>query len=125
MSFNFIFLGSLNLMLAVILGAFGAHGLKARVSPEQLAWWHTAVDYHFWHALGILGIGLLLLHQPLLGAVRSSGWLLQVGILIFCGSLYAMTLGAPRWFGAITPIGGLAMIAGWAVVAWSSLKLGQ
>ncbi len=125
MGINFIFLGSLNLMLAVILGAFGAHGLKARVNPEQLAWWQTGVDYHFWHALGLFGIGLLLLHQPLLAYARSAGWLLQVGILIFCGSLYAMTLGAPRWFGAITPIGGLAMIAGWALLAWASLKLGH
>ncbi|MGH8493249.1 MAG: DUF423 domain-containing protein [Moraxellaceae bacterium] len=122
---NFISLGALNLMLAVILGAFGAHGLKARVTAEQLAWWHTGVNYHVWHALGLFGIGLLLLNQPSLNAARSAGWLLQIGIVIFSGSLYAMTLGAPRWFGAITPIGGLALIAGWAVLAWSTLKLGQ
>lgn len=122
---NFISLGALNLMVAVILGAFGAHGLKARVTPEQLAWWHTGVNYHVWHALGLFGIGLLLLNQPALNAARSAGWLLQIGIVIFCGSLYAMTLGAPRWFGAITPIGGLAFIAGWAVLVWASLKLGQ
>jgi uncharacterized membrane protein YgdD (TMEM256/DUF423 family) len=122
---NFIALASLNLMLAVILGAFGAHGLKERVTPEQLAWWHTGVNYHVWHALGLFGIGLLLLNQPALNAARSAGWLLQIGIVIFSGSLYAMTLGAPRWFGAITPIGGLAFIAGWAVLAWATLKLGQ
>lgn len=122
---NFISLGALNLMMAVILGAFGAHGLKARVTPEQLAWWHTGVNYHVWHALGIFGIGLLLLNQPALNTARSAGWLLQIGIVIFSGSLYAMTLGAPRWFGAITPLGGLAFIAGWAVLAWASLKLGQ
>lgn len=122
---NFISLGALNLMAAVILGAFGAHGLKARVTPEQLAWWHTGVNYHVWHALGIFGIGLLLLNQPALNAARSAGWLLQIGIVIFSGSLYAMTLGAPRWFGAITPIGGLAFIAGWAVLAWATFKLGQ
>ena len=122
---NFIFLGSLNLLLAVILGAFGAHGLKARVTAEQLAWWHTGVDYHVWHALGLFGIGLLLLNQPALGAAKPAGWLLQAGIVIFSGSLYAMTLGAPRWFGAITPIGGLAFIAGWAVLAWASLRPGH
>lgn len=122
---NFISLAALNLMLAVILGAFGAHGLKERVTSEQLAWWHTGVNYHFWHALGLFGIGLLLLNQPALNAARSAGWLLQIGIVIFSGSLYAMTLGAPRWFGAITPIGGLAFIAGWAVLAWATLKLGQ
>jgi uncharacterized membrane protein YgdD (TMEM256/DUF423 family) len=122
---NFVFLGSANLMLVVILGAFGAHGLKARVGAEQLAWWHTGVQYHAWHALGLLGIGLLLLNQPALAGARPAGWLLQVGIVIFSGSLYAMTLGAPRWFGAITPIGGLALIAGWAVLAWATLKIGQ
>lgn len=122
---NFISLGALNLMLAVILGAFGAHGLKERVTPEQLAWWHTGVNYHFWHALGLFGIGLLLLNQPALNAARSAGWLLQIGTIIFSGSLYAMTLGAPRWFGAITPIGGLAFIVGWAVLAWATFKLGQ
>lgn len=120
---NFIFLASLNLLVAVTLGAFGAHGLKSRVSVDALAWWQTAVQYHFWHALGLFGIGLLLLQQPTLGGARTAGWLLQAGTLIFCGSLYAMTLGAPRWFGAITPIGGALMIAGWAVLAWATMKL--
>ncbi len=122
---NFISLAAMNLMLAVILGAFGAHGLKARVTAEQLAWWHTGVNYHAWHALGLFGIGLLLLNQPALNAARTAGWLLQIGIVIFSGSLYAMTLGAPRWFGAITPIGGLAFMAGWAMLTWTTLKLGQ
>lgn len=122
---NFIFLAALNLMLAVSLGAFGAHGLKARVTAEQLGWWQTGVHYHAWHALGLLGIGLLLLHQPALNAARSAGWLLQTGIVIFAGSLYAMSLGAPRWLGAITPLGGLAFIAGWAVLAWATFKLGR
>lgn len=122
---NFVSLGSFNLMLVVILGAFGAHGLKARVSPEQLAWWHTGVQYHAWHALGLFGIGLLLLAQPALAPARNAAWLLQAGIVIFSGSLYAMTLGAPRWFGAITPIGGLLLIAGWALLAWATLKLGR
>ncbi|MDF2446729.1 MAG: hypothetical protein K0S46_1965 [Moraxellaceae bacterium] len=122
---NFVFLGSLNLMLVVLLGAFGAHGLKTRVTAEQLAWWHTGVQYHAWHALGLVGLGLLLLNQPGLAGVKPAGWLLQAGILVFSGSLYAMTLGAPRWFGAITPIGGLAFIAGWAVLAWATLKIGH
>lgn len=121
---NFVFLGSANLMLVVILGAFGAHGLKARVTAEQLAWWHTGVQYHAWHALGLLAIGLLLLAQPA-GGARTAGWLLQAGIVIFSGTLYAMTLGGPRWLGAITPIGGTLMIAGWAVLAWATLKLGR
>lgn len=123
---NFVSLGSINLAIGVALGAFGAHGLKSRqppLSPEQFAWWQTAVNYHMWHALGLLAIGLLLMQQPQLGGAKATGWLLQFGILIFCGSLYAMALGAPRWFGAITPIGGVAFIAGWAWLAWSALRL--
>ncbi|HET8730682.1 MAG TPA: DUF423 domain-containing protein [Moraxellaceae bacterium] len=121
---NFVFLGSINLMLAVILGAFGAHGLKSRVTDEQLAWWHTGVQYHAWHALGLLCIGLLLQLQPALAQARTAGLLLQAGIVVFAGTLYAMTLGAPRWFGAITPLGGTLLIAGWAVLAWTAWKAG-
>jgi uncharacterized membrane protein YgdD (TMEM256/DUF423 family) len=121
---NFIFLGAINLMLAVILGAFGAHGLKSRVSAEQLGWWHTGTEYHVYHGLGLLLIGLLLAQRnPALAGARISGWLLQVGIVIFCGTLYAMALGAPRWFGAITPIGGVAFIVGWAWLACAALKV--
>ena len=122
---NFLFLGSLNLMLVVILGDFVAHALKARVGAEQLAWWQTGVQYHAWHALGLLAIGLLLLALPGLAAARNAGWLLQAGIAVFAGTLYAMTLGGPRWLGAITPIGGTLMIIGWAVLAWATLKVGR
>lgn len=103
--------------LAVALGAFGAHGLKARVDAEALGWWQTAVQYHMWHALAILALGL---SGQTWG--RLPGWLFTVGDLIFSGTLYAMALGAPRWFGAITPIGGVLMIAGWAVLALLALR---
>ena len=109
----FITLGALNMALAVLLGAFGAHGLKAKVTPEQLAWWHTACEYQVYHALALFGIGVLIAAQPQWSIAKNSAWCLQLGIIIFCGSLYAMTLGAPRWFGAITPIGGTAFIVGW------------
>lgn len=115
---------ALNLALAVMTGAFGAHGLKARLTPEHLGWWQTAVEYHVSHALGLLAIGVLLRIAPALptalpaGVATSALWL-QAGIVIFSGSLYAMALGAPRWFGAITPIGGLAFIIGWLWLAWS------
>ncbi|HNJ86390.1 MAG TPA: DUF423 domain-containing protein [Agitococcus sp.] len=120
----FFSLGALNLALAVILGAFGAHGLKAKVTTEQLAWWHTGVDYHFYHALGLLVIGALMAAQPQLALPKGSAWALQIGIVIFSGSLYAMTLGAPRWFGAITPIGGTAFIVGWLWLAYAAWQKG-
>lgn len=120
----FFSLGALNLALAVILGAFGAHGLKAKVTTEQLAWWHTGVDYHFYHALGLLVIGTLMAAQPQLALPKGSAWALQIGIVIFSGSLYAMTLGAPRWFGAITPIGGTAFIIGWLWLAYAAWQKG-
>lgn len=120
----FFSLGALNLALAVILGAFGAHGLKDKVTTEQLAWWHTGVDYHFYHALGLLVIGALMAAQPQLALPKGSAWALQIGIVIFSGSLYVMTLGAPRWFGAITPIGGTAFIIGWLWLAYAAWQKG-
>ncbi|MFZ3194449.1 MAG: DUF423 domain-containing protein [Moraxellaceae bacterium] len=117
-----LFIAAVNLAIAVLLGAFGAHAVKARVSAEQLGWWQTATDYFFWHALGLLMIGVLLRVQPTL-KLSSAAVALQLGLIIFCGSLYLMALGAPRWFGAITPIGGTALIIGWlwlAVVAWQT-----
>ncbi len=129
---NWIAIAALNMALAVTTGAFGAHALKARLSPEALGWWQTAVAYQMWHALGLLALGVLLkvsLSSPALAtaalpttAIQTSAVLLQLGIVIFSGSLYAMALGAPRWFGAITPIGGLAFIAGWLWLAWNLLR---
>ena len=111
-----IAIAAVNLAIAVALGAFGAHGLKNRASVDQLAWWHTATEYFFYHALGLLAIGILMKVMPAISLKLPAG-LLQLGIIIFCGSLYLMAMGAPRWFGAITPIGGLAMIAGWISLA--------
>lgn len=116
---NWITIGALNMAIAVALGAFGAHGLKSLVSEQQLEWWHTATLYLFVHALGLLIVGLLI---RLRYATQTTAWLLQIGIIIFAGSLYAMTLGAPRWFGAITPIGGVLMIAGWLWLSVSAFK---
>lgn len=116
-----IAISALNLALAVILGAFGAHGLKAHANEAQLAWWQTATDYFFYHAIGLLLIAILMQILPKL-RIRSSFILIQVGILFFCGSLYVMALGLPRGLGAITPIGGALMIAGWLNLAWQSGK---
>jgi uncharacterized membrane protein YgdD (TMEM256/DUF423 family) len=102
--------------LAVALGAFGAHGLKARLSSEMLAVWQTAVQYHAWHALGLLAIGVSGFHFEGIW-IRSAGWLLLAGIVLFSGSLYALALGAPRALGVVTPFGGLAFILGWLALA--------
>jgi uncharacterized membrane protein YgdD (TMEM256/DUF423 family) len=117
--------GSLFMALAVALGAFGAHALKARAPPEMLAIWHTGVTYHAWHALALLLVGLLMLHAPDSGGLRYAAWLFIAGIVLFGGSLYLLALGAPRWFGAITPFGGVAFIVGWIAVAvgvWRSMR---
>ena len=101
--------------IAIALGDFGAHGLKDSLAliPEAAGWWQTATFY-------------LLTHVVAIGAISArsvwTAWLWAVGSVIFAGTLYAMALGAPRWFGAITPIGGSLLIAGWVVLAWSARK---
>lgn len=105
--------------LAVILGAFGAHALKSRLGTDELGWWQTAVEYQMWHALAVFAIGL-----AGFGWMRRAAWLLVAGTTVFSGTLYAMALGAPHWLGAITPLGGLAMICGWALLAWRTARAG-
>ena len=117
---NWIGIAAINMAIAVALGAFGAHGLKNIASPQQLEWWHTATLYLLVHALGLLLVGLLIRLKYI---TQTTAWLLQIGIIIFAGSLYSMTLGAPLWFGAITPIGGVLMIAGWLCLALSAFKI--
>ncbi|HEY2401347.1 MAG TPA: DUF423 domain-containing protein [Steroidobacteraceae bacterium] len=102
--------------LATVLGAFGAHALKAHLSPDKLAVYETAVRYHFIHALGLLVIGVLLRSAD--GELlRWSATLVLVGIILFSGSLYLLTFGAPRLLGVVTPLGGLALIGGWGLFA--------
>jgi uncharacterized membrane protein YgdD (TMEM256/DUF423 family) len=102
--------------LATILGAFGAHALKAHLSQDKLAVYETAVRYHFFHALGLLAIGVLM--RSVDGELlRWSALLVLVGIILFSGSLYLLTFGAPRVLGVVTPLGGLALIVGWGLFA--------
>ena len=102
--------------LATVLGAFGAHALKAHLTQDKLAVYETAVRYHFIHALGLLAIGVLL--RSVDGELlRWSATLVLIGIFLFSGSLYLLTFGAPRFIGIITPVGGLALIAGWVLFA--------
>ena len=119
-----IAIAACNLALAVTLGAFGAHGLKARATEAQLGWWQTGTDYFFYHALGLLMLGILAKVMPML-RIQWSFWLIQSGIILFCGSLYVMALGLPRVFGAITPIGGALMITGWLMLALQARKYGR
>ena len=102
---------------AVALGAFGAHALKARLTPDALVLWQTGVNYHAWHALGLLATATLMLVLGDRRALRIAAACFAAGIVVFSGSLYALALGAPRALGAATPFGGVAFIAGWIAVA--------
>jgi uncharacterized membrane protein YgdD (TMEM256/DUF423 family) len=113
----FFALGSLSAALAVALGAFGAHALKARLTPDMLAVYDTAVRYQLAHALALLAVAWACTRWPG-AAVTASGWLFVVGTLLFSGSLLALSLSGIRWLGAITPLGGTAWIAGWLCLAW-------
>ena len=111
-------IAGLLLALATACGAFGAHALKAHLAPDRLQLWESAVRYQFFQALGLLGVGLAL--RSLDAAVlRSAATLIVVGIVLFSGSLYALSLGGPRALGALTPVGGLAWIAGWLLFAYA------
>lgn len=103
------------LVLAVALGAFGAHGLKAKLSAELMQVYKTGVEYHFYHALGLLLIGVLASTMPS-GLLQWSALLLGLGIVLFSGSLYLMAVTGIRWLGAITPFGGVSFIAGWVLL---------
>ena len=113
---------ALLMALAVALGAFGAHALKARFAPDALALWKTAVDYHAWHAIGMFGAGLLMLQLPRAAALRHATWLFALGIVLFSGSLYALALGMPGAFAIATPFGGAAFVAGWIALALGVLR---
>jgi uncharacterized membrane protein YgdD (TMEM256/DUF423 family) len=106
---------SILLALAVALGAFGAHGLKSQLSTEMMQTYKTGVEYHFYHALGLLFIGILSVSMPS-GLLNWSAILLFAGIFLFSGSLYVLTITGIKWLGAITPIGGLSFIAGWILL---------
>jgi uncharacterized membrane protein YgdD (TMEM256/DUF423 family) len=115
----FLLAGSIVAMLGVVIGAFGAHGLKTVVPAEHLATFETAVRYQMYHAFALIGAGLICQAYPSLspGMFKTAGLLWGAGILFFCGSLYALVLLNFSWLGAVTPLGGLAFIAGWIALA--------
>jgi uncharacterized membrane protein YgdD (TMEM256/DUF423 family) len=115
----FFALGALVGGLAVAAGAFGAHALRDHLAPERLVQYELAVRYQLYHALALLAVGWAAYRWP--GAtVHAAGWLFIVGIVIFCGTVYALAFGSPRLFGGMTPIGGLSLIIAWALLAWAA-----
>lgn len=117
MARTFLMIAAISGLLAVALGAFGAHGLKTRVSGDLLAVYHTGVEYHFYHTLALAVVGLLSLKLPQAQSLHWAGWLFTAGIVIFSGSLYLLTITGERWLGAVTPVGGMAFMGGWLALA--------
>lgn len=115
--------GAISAAIAVAAGAFGAHGLRARLSVQDLATFETAVRYQMYHALALLAVAWVLTIAPGDSPARWAGWLFIAGSLIFSGSLYLLVLTDTRWLGAVTPIGGVAFIAGWLCLATAALRL--
>jgi len=114
-------MGAIFALVGVAAGAFGAHGLQGRIPAERLLTFETGARYQMYHAFAIMLVALA-------GArwqgtlIHSAAWLFAAGIVVFSGSLYALAFGAPRWFGAITPLGGLAFLCGWLVAALAVLR---
>ena len=107
--------------LGVLLGAFGAHGLRARLSPEMLAVFETGVRYHLIHGLAVLAVAWAASRWTS-ALINAAGWLFVAGILIFSGSLYVLSISGVRWLGAVTPIGGLCFTIGWLVLAIGAMR---
>ncbi len=118
---TFALMGSLLAMIAVVLGAFGAHALRGRLSPEDLATFETGVRYQMYHALALFAVAWAASRWPS-GASTAAGWLFVVGIVVFSGSLYVLVMTGQRWLGAVTPLGGLLMICGWAALGWAIFR---
>lgn len=117
----FLILGSSFAMVGVIAGAFGAHGLKGRISGGMLETFEVAVRYQMYHALGLLAVAWAI-SQWNSQFIYLAGWSFAIGTCIFSGSLYILSLTGIRWFGAITPIGGLVLIVGWACLIWGAMR---
>ncbi|WP_187274251.1 DUF423 domain-containing protein [Paenibacillus sp. N3.4] len=118
----FILLGSLNAFLSVALGAFGAHYLKQKLTADKLEVFHTGVQYHMIHAIGLIVIALLAEKLGNSSLVNASGWAIFIGIILFSGSLYALSLTGLKFFGPITPLGGVSFLVGWVLLAIAALK---
>lgn len=117
----FLMIAAVSGFLAVIVGAFAAHGLKKMLAPEMIEVVKTGVQYQMYHALALLLVGLWLSHKPEASGLKAGGIAFILGTLLFSGSLYALALDAPRWLGPVTPLGGLCFLLGWLLLlraAW-------
>ena len=121
MARNWTFVGAVLGGLAVAQGAFGAHALKDRLSTDALGWWQTGAQYQLAHALALVLVGLTASRAPS-RKLALAGWAFTSGVVLFSGSLCALALTDARWLGAITPVGGLLLLAGWAALAASSMS---
>jgi uncharacterized membrane protein YgdD (TMEM256/DUF423 family) len=120
---NWTAIGAVLMALAVGMGAFGAHGLRNRLDAYSISVYEKAVFYHFIHALGILVVSLLARTNAIsISGQARVGWLFLIGMIMFSGSLYALALSGLRILGAITPIGGIAFIAGWLLLAYEAVR---
>ena len=121
---GWVSLGAVLAGLSVMLGAFGAHSLKAQLTEKKLATFHTATDYLAYHALALMAIGILMciLNEKIVPKLQRSSYWISSGILLFSGSLYVLTFDGPRIFGPITPLGGLCFMIGWFTLAFNLFK---
>jgi len=118
---TFLLLGAIAAFLAVAFGAFGAHGLRGRLSPEMMAVFESAVRYHMYHALALVLVALILGRMD--GwLIRTAGWCFVAGIILFSGSLYALALTGVKSLGMVTPVGGVLFLAGWLALAWGAWR---
>ncbi|MED3937043.1 DUF423 domain-containing protein [Priestia megaterium] len=118
----FLIIGAINAMLAVALGAFGAHGLEGKISEKYLEVWKTGVQYQMFHAMGLFFIAFLLNKFPQSSLLTASGWIMFAGIVLFSGSLYVLSTSGIKVLGAITPLGGVAFIVAWILIVVAAVK---
>ncbi|MEH7383825.1 DUF423 domain-containing protein [Bacillus sp. JJ1521] len=118
----FLILGAINAFLAVALGAFGAHGLEGKITEKYLKTWNTAVQYQMFHAIGLFVVAFLADKFSHVSLITTAGWSLFVGIILFSGSLYVLSVSGIKILGAITPLGGVAFLLGWVLLMVAAVK---
>ncbi len=118
----FFVLGGISGGLAIALGAFGAHGLRARIAADMLSTFETGVRYHIYHALALIAVAYAITRWTSTGLPAVAGWLFLIGTVLFSGSLYLLALTGQRWLGAVTPLGGVAFIAGWVCLVLAAAR---